>query len=458
MSTGQPARPAGIDGSALKGPFPVGEYSAALRGRLRALARVQVFGEISNLGVRTKAVYFELRDANGALPCSMWRSDYDRLGVELANGTQVVVAGGCDYYPGSSTSSPSFSFRATGLRVAGEGELLAQIERLRHKLGAEGLFELQKALPRPALPRCIGVVTGEGGKARDDVLAGLRRRGWEGRLVWGFAPVQDRRAAPLIARALQDLVTAGGVDTIVVARGGGSVMDLMAFSDETLCRTVALLAVPVIASVGHHTDRTLIDDVAAVSCSTPTHAAETAVRVHCGEGRVAMREAALRLRACGRRAVVARARRLEELTRAPAEHVSRHRAWLHQQLRELRASGRRGVAAGRRGTNSHAVVLSRKTASAAVDAKRARAGLAPTGADLDRVGAAAIARRSRDLERLRAVLAAHDPERALERGYALVEDPDGALVTSAAAAREAGRVSMRFRDDRVRARIEDDER
>jgi exodeoxyribonuclease VII large subunit len=171
-----------------------------------------------------------------------------------------------------------------------------------------------------------------------------------------------------------------------------------------------------------------------------------------------MREAALRLRACGRRAVVARARRLEELTRAPAEHVSRHRAWLHQQLRELRASGRRGVAAGRRGTNSHAVVLSRKTASAAVDAKRARAGLAPTGADLDRVGAAAIARRSRDLERLRAVLAAHDPERALERGYALVEDPDGALVTSAAAAREAGRVSMRFRDDRVRARIEDDER
>ena len=238
--------------------------------------------------------------------------------MELENGAQVVLAGGCDYYPGSATSSPSFSFRATGLRVAGEGELLAQIERLRRKLHAEGLFEPQKALHRPALPRAIGVVTGERGKARDDVLAGLRRRGWAGRLVWAFAPVQDRRAAPLIARALQDLAAVGQVDAIVVARGGGSVMDLMAFSDETLCRTVAMLPVPVIASVGHHTDRTLIDDVASVSCSTPTHAAESAVRLHCGDARRAAAAAAGRLERGGRRAVVERARRLTALSRAPA--------------------------------------------------------------------------------------------------------------------------------------------
>ena len=95
-------------------------------------------------------------------------------------------------------------------------------------------------------------------------------------------------------------------------------MDLMAFSDETLCRTVALLPVPVIASVGHHTDRTLIDDVAAVSCSTPTHAAESAVAVHCGDARRAMLDAARRLDVCGRRGLVERARRLRQLTRAPA--------------------------------------------------------------------------------------------------------------------------------------------
>src|SRR5204862_5577869 len=192
-------------------------------------------------------------------------------------------------------------------------DLLAQLERLRRALHAEGLFEPQKRLARPPLPRTIGVVCGEHGKARDDILAGLRRRGWGGRVVWAFAPVQDRHAAPAITRALQDLAACAEVDIIVVARGGGSLADLFAFCDETLCRTVALLPVPVIASVGHHTDRTLIDDVAAVSCSTPTHAAEAAVPEHCGEARQRMHEAAQRLQAHGRRAVVARARIEEDL-------------------------------------------------------------------------------------------------------------------------------------------------
>ena len=105
-----------------------------------------------------------------------------------------MAAGGCDYYPGSRTASPGFSFAVTALRVAGEGDLLAQLEQLRRRLAAEGLFERQKALPRPALPRCIGVVTGESGKARDDVLAGLRRRGWAGRVVWASRP--SRTATP----------------------------------------------------------------------------------------------------------------------------------------------------------------------------------------------------------------------------------------------------------------------
>ena len=451
-------RPGGIDGSTLKGPFPVGEYAAALRSRLRELARVQVFGEVSNLGVREKAVYFELRDTGGALPCSMWRSDYDRAGVRLENGTQVVLAGGPDYYPGSATSSPSFSFRATALRIAGEGELLAQIERLRRKLDGEGLFRPQKSLARPALPRSIGVVTGEGGKARDDVLAGLRRRGWEGRLVWAFAPVQDRRAAPAIARALQDLAALGRVEVIVVARGGGSVIDLMAFSDETLCRTVAMLAVPVIASVGHHTDRTLIDDVAAVCCSTPTHAAESAVRIDTREARVAMARAARGLQRCGSRAVVERARRLATLSRAPDEHVARHRAWLHQKLRELRASGRRGVEDRGGAASRRLLVLGRKARAAALDHAAAGKALSSRTGGLHRASGAATTRRLRDLERLRLALAAHDPERTLERGYALVEDAGGEVVTSAKAARETRELSLRFSDDRVRARVEDDDR
>src|SRR5690606_22597432 len=212
---------------------------------------------------------------------------------------QVVIAGGCDYYPGSATASPSFSFRAHDLRVAGEGDLLAQVQRLRRLLAAEGLLEPQKRLQQPLLPRTIGVVTGETGKARDDVLAGLRRRGWQGRLVWAFAPVQDRHAAPAIGQALRDLAGLKEVDVIIVARGGGSLADLFAFCDETLCRTVALLRVPVIASVGHHTDRTLIDDVAAVSCSTPTHAAEAAVQLDVREARAALIRETRRLDAQG---------------------------------------------------------------------------------------------------------------------------------------------------------------
>jgi len=426
-------RPDGIPGSLLKGPFAVGSYARMLQAELRRRARVQLFGEVWGFRAARARVYFELRDGEGALPCSMWRADFDALGLgPLADGAQVVVAGGPSYYPGSRTSSPHFAFDVTAVRLAGEGDLLAQLDRLRKALDAEGLLAPQKRLPRPALPRTIGVVCAERGKARDDVLAGLRRRGWAGRVVWAFAPVQDRHAAPAIARALADLAAVGGVDVIVVARGGGSLADLFCFCDEILCRTVALLPVPVIASVGHHTDRTLLDDVAAVSCSTPTHAAEAAVPLDCGQARAALARAAARLDAHGRRAVVDRARALARLSRAPAQHLDRQRAALHQSLRELRAAGRRGLAARRERTVRHALVLARK--GAAEQAQTARAAT---------------------LERLRLALDAHDPARTLERGYALVEDRDGGVVTSARAARDAGDVRLRFGDAAVDATIRD---
>jgi len=424
-------RPEGIPGSSLTGPFPVGVYAARLRQRLREFTRVQVFGEVFGFKAGRARVWFELRDGAGALPCSMWRGDWDALGIaDLADGAQIVAAGGCDYYPGSRTSSPSFSFTVTGLRLAGEGDLLAQIERLRRTLHAEGLTEPQKRLPRPVLPRTIGVVTGEGGKARDDVLAGLRRRGWGGRVVWAFAPVQDRHAAPAITRAVQDLAACEPVEVIVVARGGGSLADLFAFCDETLCRTVAMLRVPVISSVGHHSDHTLIDDVAAVACSTPTHAAEAAVPVDCASARADLRGHAARLERQSRRAIVERARTLARLSRAPAHHVERHRTRLHQQLRELRAASARAVAEGERAGRRRAAALERN---------------AQLGRD-----------HARRLDTLAMALAAHDPQRTLERGYALVEGPGGAPVTSAAAAATWPELKLRMRDGTVRVRPDRD--
>jgi exodeoxyribonuclease VII large subunit len=447
-----PGRPDGIPGSALSGPWPVGLYADRLREQLRGFTRVQVFGEVFNLRPGRARVWFELRDERGALPCSMWRKDFDALPAPLADGQRVVAAGGCDYYPGSRAASPSFSFAVSGVRVAGEGDLLAQLDRLRRALHAEGLFEPQKQLPRPPLPRYIGVVTGEGGKARDDVLAGLRRRGWKGRVVWAFAPVQDRHAAPAVTRALQDLAACPEVDVIIVARGGGSLADLFAFCDETLCRTVALLRVPVIASVGHHADRTLIDDVAAVSCSTPTHAAEVAVPVDCGAARAQLHALAARLDRQGRRAIVDRARTLARLSRAPADHIARHRTRLHQQGRELRATARRRVAAEERQLGAGARALERKAGATASNVARGATRAHVDAAALERSRGAAQARRAEALERLSLALDAHDPQRTLERGYALVEDATGAPLTTAAAARDESRLTLRMADGTVPVR------
>jgi len=420
--------------SRLPGPYPVGSYAAQLKRRLQEFAHVQLVGEAWGVSAGRTRVYFELRDARGALPCSMWLSDFEALGVTLSDGLRIVVGGGCDYYPGSSASSPSFTFAVAELRVAGEGDLLVALERLRRQLAANGLFEPQKRLPRPLVPRTIGVVTGERGKARDDILAGLHRRGWAGRLVWAFAPVQDRHAAPRISAALRELAAVEQVEVVIVARGGGSLADLYAFCDEALCRTVALLRVPVIASVGHHTDRTLIDDVAAISCSTPTHAAEAAVPIDCRAARTDVAAYARRLHGHGRRAILDRARALAYLSRAPANQVARHRRHLHQLVRELRASARQAAEQRRSLAGRHLLVLGRTQ-------ERARTS--------DQV------RRRRELERLSLALAAHDPERTLARGYALVQDRAGEPLTSAAAVRDARELDLRLRDGVVPARVLD---
>ena len=430
-----PQTPAGIEGSALKGPFPVGAYAEMLREELRGRARLQLFGEIWTLRRSKARVYFELRDARGAVPCAMWTNKFEALGEvgsALSDGAQIVVAGGPDYYPGSKTSSPSFSFDVSDLRIAGEGDLLAQLAVLRRQLQGEGLFEPQKLLTRPQLPRTIGVITSETGKARDDILAGLQRRGWAGKLIWGFAPVQDRQAAAAITQALTDLAGIEQVETIIVARGGGSLADLFAFCDETLCRTVALLRVPVIASVGHHTDQTLIDDVAAESCSTPTHAAEAAVPLDINAERAALRASTGALSRNAGGAVVGRARSLAALARVPGTHIARQRRELHQDARELRAAGQRRLLLERERSATVAEVLRRK---------------AVAGAGPDKLA------RLRTLEGLSIALSAHDPEGVLERGYAIVDDGDGNVITTAGQARAAEDVRLQFADDSVAAKI-----
>jgi exodeoxyribonuclease VII large subunit len=450
---------AGIEG--FPGPFPVGRYAAALREKMREFAGVCVIGEATGVRFgRGPNVYFELRDADGALPCAMWRDDFERSGLSEADfrdGVEVVAGGGCDFYVGGPAASPRFTFRVKRLRLAGEGDLLARLERLRRRLAEEGLFERQKLLPRAALPRRIGVVTAETGAARRDFLAGLERRGWRGTIVWGYAPVQDRRAAGAITTAIQDLAAVGEVETIVVTRGGGSIADLWAFCDETLCRTVALLSVPVISAVGHHVDRTLIDDVAAVSCSTPTHAAEAAVEVDCHAGREWLARSASRMDARARAGLLQRARALAAYSRAPRERVAAQKRELHQEAKELRAASRRGLAArADYQARIASVVIARKRDAASVSVASGRASVNARAAALARASEALERRRREALAAHAAAFRAHDPERTLERGYAIALGPDGEPLAGAAAVREVQEFELRMADGSLPARVREE--
>ncbi len=446
--------------SKLPGPFAVGRYACELRDFLRGRARVQLLGEVTGLRKSAKSVYFELRDAGGAVNCAMWRSDWDALELtegSIVDGVAVIVGGGPDYYPGSATASPSFSFRCTELRLAGEGDLIAQLAVLRRKLFDEGLFDPQRALPRPALPKAIGIVTGRGSAAEADLLAGLRRRSWAGRAIFAHPPVQDRHAAPQITRAIQDLAAIDDVELILIARGGGSLADLWAFCDETLCRTVAMLRVPVVAAVGHESDRTLLDDVAAISCSTPTHAVEAAIAVDVSAARRQVADLGSRLAGRGAQATRGRAGALVALARAVGHHTDGQRRRLHQMIREIRAGSRRALTTRLTESERHALVLGRKGQAAAHEIGVARRELGLSGLALRRHSRARPGDARTALDRLEQTIAAHDPDRVLERGYAIVTRPEGDVITSAEEARASGRFRVRFADDDVGVEVADDE-
>ena len=438
-------------------PIPVGSYAIQLKQDLQTMDRVDVTGELADVRRTRVQTYFQMRDERGGVPCAIWNNELDALALPdecLRDGAAVVARGGPDYYPGGRNASPGFNFRVTDLRPAGEGDLLARLAALRKQFQAEGLLDLQKQLPRPALPRRIGVVTAEGGAARDDLVAGLERRGWFGEVVWAFAPVQDRRAAPAVTRAVSDLAALAGVEAIVVSRGGGSLTDLWAFCDEDLCRTVAMLAVPVYSAVGHERDVTLLDDVAAVRCSTPTHAAEAVVAFDLNRARSDLRERAGRMARLPAAAVRSRALPLTASAAAPARAIRAQRVVLDQKAREVRAASERRIAL-RRDWISTVVGKSLTPAigRAERDGRGERSGLAARAGALE-----ATVRNTIDTGRAycrgsSVTLRAHDPQRTLERGFARVEDETGEPVLTTAQARVAGRLGVVFADGRVEAEV-----
>lgn len=260
--------------------FSVSEISGAIKRVLEGnFSRVRIRGEITELKKYPSGhIYFSLKDEGGKITAIIWRYMASRLKMPLENGTEIIATGKISSYGERS----SYQLIVDQVDYAGEGALLARIEHLRKKLEAEGLFAQERKRNFPLLPKVIGVITSPQGAVLHDIRTTLERRFPRHLLIWPVA-VQGEGAAEQIASAIEGFNQFGkGIalprpDILIVARGGGSLEDLMAFNDEAVVRAAANSAIPLISAVGHETDTTLIDFASDRRAPTPTAAAEMAV-------------------------------------------------------------------------------------------------------------------------------------------------------------------------------------
>ncbi|MDT0278389.1 exodeoxyribonuclease VII large subunit [Blastococcus goldschmidtiae] len=392
--------------SSPEAPWPVRTVARKVADWIGRLGEVWVEGQVAQLSRRGNAatVFLTLRDpvADLSVPVTCHRDIADRPGLELTEGSRVIVRARPDYY----VARGSFSLRATEIRAVGLGELLARIERIRQLLAAEGLFDAVRKRPLPFAPAVVGVITGRDSAAERDVLVTARRRWPAVRFAMHNCAVQGPQAAANVIDGLRRLDADATVEVIVVARGGGSVEDLLPFSDEGLVRAIAACRTPVVTAVGHETDTTLVDHVADVRAATPTDAAHRIVPE------------------------IGEQRRLVEGLRNRARHLVTAR--LEQQERWLESVRTRPVLAspdrllhGRADDFAQLRTRSRRTVVHRVE-----------GAE-------------RDLEHARARVTALSPAATLERGYAVVQRADGALVRDPAEVGDGERLRVRVSGGRL---------
>ena len=453
--------------------YSVTEISGAVKRTLEAgFARIRVRGEITELKRYPSGhLYLSLKDENAKIAAVVWRSAVPRLGLAPENGVEVIATGRITAYGERS----SYQLVIERLEYAGAGALLARIEALRARLAAEGLFDADRKRPLPMIPSVIGVVTSASGAVLHDIRTTIDRRFPRDVLLWPV-PVQGDGAASRIAAAIRgfDTLAAGGTpprpDVLIVARGGGSLEDLMAFNDEAVLRAVADCRIPVVSAVGHETDTTLIDFVSDRRAPTPTAAAELTVplrttlladlahraaRLVSGLARVAD-GARLRLDRAGRQlpdlpSLLGQGRmRLDDrhhrLVLALPNLLERRRAAL--------------VAAARHFPSAASLIATRRHATSLLDLRlrpALPALLARRHASLARTpfaGPVLASRLREQLARLEgwgARLHSVSYENVLARGFALVRRPDGASVTLAADVAPGAPLVLRFADGEAHA-------
>ena len=258
-------------------PLTVSELSGALKRAIETtFDRVRVRGEISGFKRHGSGhCYFTLKDDSACIDAVIWRGQAAQLPFKPEDGAEVIATGKLTTYPGRS----KYQIVVDRLEIAGEGALMALLERRRKALAAEGLFEAGRKRPLPYLPKVIGVVTSPTGAVIRDILHRLEDRCPTHVILWPV-PVQGEGAAAKIAAAIRGFALAEPKpDLLIVARGGGSIEDLWAFNEEDVVRAAADSPIPLISAVGHETDTTLIDLAADLRAPTPTAAAELAVPV-----------------------------------------------------------------------------------------------------------------------------------------------------------------------------------
>ncbi|HEY0213165.1 MAG TPA: exodeoxyribonuclease VII large subunit [Paenirhodobacter sp.] len=488
--------------------YTVSEISGAVKRVLEGeFGRVRVRGEVGRVSRPASGhMYFDLKDQGAVIAAISWKGQVARMQLRPEEGMEVIATGRLTTFPGQS----KYQLIVDSVEPAGAGALMAMLEARRKALAAEGLFDQSRKRDLPWLPGVVGVVTSPSGAVIRDILHRLRDRFPRRVLIWPVA-VQGQACAPEVAAAIRgfNALVPGGVvprpDLIIVARGGGSLEDLWGFNEEIVVRAAADSAIPLISAVGHETDTTLIDFAADRRAPTPTAAAEMAVPVRADLANW-LGEAWLRMTRAVRGRTDMRGQRLADLSRAlgrpeallsPARQrfdlvsdrlgpglrmvVVRKRGafaplaaqvsprLLRQGLttearRIEQLAGRLRPAPGARlrraqqelTTLAQRLDAARVRAIADVARRNLEGGLRLSGL-VERLAQAPEARLAmlRDrldrLDRMRQTLGYTE---TLRRGYAVVRDARGGVLTLAVSARGAGALEIEFQDGRVAAQTD----
>ncbi len=434
--------------------FSVSEIAGLLKRTVEdAFPFVRVRGEISGLkNASSGHVYFDLKDDKAVLNAIIWKQTARLMKLRPEQGLDVICTGRITTYPGSSR----YQLIVEQIELAGVGALMAMLEERKKKLAAEGLFDAARKRPLPFLPDVIGVITSPTGAVIRDIMHRLNDRFPRRVLLWPVA-VQGEKAAGEVAAAIAgfNAFAAGGAmprpDVLIVARGGGSIEDLMAFNEEIVVRAVAASAIPLISAVGHETDTTLIDFASDRRAPTPTAAAEMAVPVRT-ELLGQTLDLERRTLRCFSKGMEDRRRHLSQLARVlprADQLFAQPRQRFDHVAERLGHALRQNLQVHSRSFIEVSALLRPGPIAARLRLSVERT--AASGRQLNQCANARVAEFRRHLESLSRVLEGVSYRGALERGFALVRSEDGIIRRRAAAVKSGEALSLTFSDGSVEA-------